>query len=57
MKSFEQIAQATYAAFVKKALQLDPTLKSLPWEEVDEKEKQCWLEAVKQTSAELALVH
>lgn len=55
MKSFEQIAQATYNAFVKKALDLEPTLTSLPWEKVDENEKQCWVEAVKHAAAELAL--
>ena len=56
-KSYEQIAEAAYTAFVNKALELDPMLRSLPWDQVEEDEKECWLEVVKQTSAELALAH
>lgn len=61
MKSFEQIAQAAYAAFTKQAERTDvdglvigPLL---DWEDMHEIERQCWVEATKQIAAELALVH
>lgn len=60
MKSYEQIAQAAYAAYCKHAQRIDTeglAGHALSWEQLDEGTRQCWVAAVKQTAAELALVH
>lgn len=61
MKTFEQIAQAAYASFTKQAERADVDGLVIgpltDWEDMHEIERQCWIEAVKQAAAELALVH
>lgn len=60
MKSYEQIAASAYAAYLKHAQRIDQeglAGHALTWDQLDEGTRQCWIEAVKQAAAELALVH
>lgn len=59
MKSYEQLAASAYAAFIKHSKRLChlESVASLTWEELDEVNRQCWIEATKQVVAEAALVH
>lgn len=60
MKSFEQLAQAAYAAYCKKAQRNDQeglAGHALSWEDLDEGTRQCWIEAARQIVAEAALIH
>lgn len=56
MKSYEQIAQAAYQAHAKELNKLIG-VNARPWAELPPTEKSCWIAAVKQAAAELALVH
>lgn len=61
MKTFEQLAQAGYAAYYKHAQRADTdglAVGPLPsWEDMHPIERQCWIEATRQIVAEAALVH
>lgn len=58
MKSFDQLAQSAYAAYVKQAS--GRTLNGLPlltWERLSDEHKACWIAAAKQLWAEFAAIH
>lgn len=58
MKSFDQIAQAMYLAFVKKAGALTKTDAGQfrAWDQQPPDVHACWVAAAQQAAAELALV-
>ena len=59
MKSYEQIAEAMYRAFVKQAahsVSID-TSKFNAWDTQPPDVRECWIAAARQAAAELALVH
>lgn len=58
MKSFEQIAQAMYAAFLKERQKRGSRgAHYLDWDALSEDQRASWIAAAKQAAAELALVH
>lgn len=59
MKSYEQIAQAMYRAFVKAAAaRSTPEMgEVVEWDQQSPAMRQCWIAAAKQAVAEMAVVH
>lgn len=58
MKSYEQIAKAMYAAFIKERKARGSCgTDYLSWEGLSPDQQACWIAAARQAAAELALVH
>ena len=60
MKSYAQLAQAAYEAYRKQAIALDEeglAAHAETWAELEPTTQACWLAAVKQVVAEVAVVH
>lgn len=60
MKSFDQLAHDAYAAYFKKAVEIDEeglAAHATPWAELQQGTRDCWIAATKQLWAEMALVH
>lgn len=58
MKSFDQLAQSAYAAYVKQAA--GKTLNGFPlvaWDKLGDEHKACWIAAAKQLWAEFSAIH
>lgn len=57
MKSFEQLAESAYAAYSKKAVEVDEeglAVHAQSWTELDPGAKECWIAATTQLWAEFA---
>lgn len=60
MKSFEQLAQAAYESYRKKAIDIDEegfACHADQWVELDAGTQQCWIAAAKQLWAEFGTIH
>lgn len=58
MKSYEQIAEAMYRAWVKERESREVVLgRYLAWSALSDDGKAAWIAAARQAAAELALVH
>jgi hypothetical protein len=58
--SFEQLAQSAYAAYFKKAVEVDDeglATHATPWAQMDPGTQECWVAVVKQLWAEFAAIH
>ena len=58
MKSFEQIAEAMFRAFMKeRKRQGSKGVDHTDWSDLSESQRASWIAAAKQAAAELAVVH
>ena len=60
MKTFDQLAQSAYAAYCKKASELDDeglAAHAATGDQLDHGTKECWIAVSKQLLAELAAIH